>query len=63
MKGGGFSGVKSQEKPRAFNKIPKQLLVAKNTLLPAHHLFDLLEQEISRHKNHTNQSYFINRGA
>ena len=34
---------------RTFSKKPKQFLVAKNSLMPAHHLFDLLEQEISRH--------------
>ena len=43
---------------RTFSKKPKQFLIAKNSLLPAHHLFDLLEQEISRHQSHTNQSYF-----
>ena len=55
--------VKSFEKSskaggRTFLMKPKQFLVAKNSLMPAHHLFDLLEQEISRHQSHTNQSYF-----
>ena len=58
----GESGmIKSFEKVpggRTFSRKPKQFLVAKNSLMPAHHLFDLLEQEISRHQSHTNQSYF-----
>ena len=64
MKGDEIGIVKSFDKSskvdggRTFTRKPKQFLVAKNTLMPAHHLFDLLEQEISRHQSHTNQSYF-----
>ena len=48
----------SKQGGRTFSRKPKQFLVAKNSLMPAHHLFDLLEQEVSRHQSHTNQSYF-----
>lgn len=32
--------------------------INKASFKPAHHLFDLLEMEISRHKSHTNQTFY-----
>ena len=35
----------------------KQTII-KQSFKPAHHLFDLLEMEISRNKSHTNQTFY-----
>ena len=37
---------------------PNHIRLNKNSLRPSHQLFELLEMEISRHKNHSLQNYF-----